>query len=52
MNLLKKVTNVPDDGHCGFRAIVGLHDMAVDDYQIIHYQILKELADDGSEHYL
>jgi len=52
MNLLKKVTDVLGDGHCGFRVVADLHDMSVDDYQIIHYQILKELADDGSEHYL
>jgi len=33
--------DVTGDGYCGFRAVAGLHDQFVDDYQIIRYQLLK-----------
>jgi len=45
MNLLKR------RGHCGFRAVVGLHDMFVDDYQITRYQFHKKLIIEETECY-
>ena len=30
---------------------MGLRDMFVDDYQIIHYQLIKELTNEGNYHY-
>ena len=38
-------------GHCGLCAVVGLRDMYVDDYEMIHYQLQKEIMDEESELY-
>jgi len=48
---IEKMVDVAGDGHCGFRAVAGLRNMFVDDYQIICYQLLKELNGENSEHY-
>lgn len=38
---IEKVVDVDSDGHCGFRAVVLLRDMYIDDYQMICYQLQK-----------
>lgn len=48
---IEKMVDVAGDGHYRFRAVVGLRNMYVDDYQIICYQLLKELNSEDSEHY-
>lgn len=45
------MVDVASDGHCRFRAVAGLRNMYVDDYQTICYQLLKELNGEDSEHY-
>lgn len=49
---IEKVVDVAADGHCGFCAVAALRNMYVDDYQIICYQILKELNGEDDERYL
>lgn len=44
--------DVEGDGHCELCTIADLRDMSVDDYQTIHYQLLKKLEGDDSESYL
>ena len=39
-----KVTDVPGDGHCGFRAVAVLRNLTVDDHQIVRYNLYKELV--------
>jgi hypothetical protein len=46
---IEKVADVVGDGYCGFHAVVGLGD--VDDYQMICYQLQKELIGEESECY-
>jgi len=49
---IEKATNGAGDGHCGFRVVASIHDMYFDDYQIIDYQLLKELTGNNNECYL
>jgi len=37
--------DVAGDGHCGFRAFVGLRNLIVDDHQMICYQLHKEFIE-------
>lgn len=48
---IEKVIDVAGDCHCALCAVAGLHDISVDDYQIIRYQLLKDLTCDDSESY-
>jgi len=48
---IEKLVEVFGDGHCGFRSVADLRDMCFDDYQMIHYQLLKELTSKDSERY-
>jgi len=43
-DFIQKVTDVPSDGHCGFRAVAVLRNLTVDDHQIIWYNHYKELV--------
>jgi len=49
---IEKVVDVAYDGHCELCVVRGLHDMFVDDYHIIQYQLLKEMIDDDNDRYL
>jgi len=51
MNLLKKVVDVVGDGHCCFHVVTGLGNMSVDDYQMIGYQLIKELISEDIDCY-
>jgi len=46
---IEKLVDVVGDGYCGFRTVVGLR--VVDDYQMICYQLQKELTGEESECY-
>jgi len=43
-DFIEKVNDVPSYGHCGFRAVAVLHNLTVDDHQIIRYHLYKELT--------
>jgi len=43
-DFIEKVTDVPDDGHCGFRAVAVLCNSTVDDHKIVWYNLYKELV--------
>jgi hypothetical protein len=49
---IEKGADVAGNGHFGFHVVAGQRDISVDDYQIICYQLLKELTGDGSKRYL
>lgn len=40
---IEKVTDVPGDGHCGFRAVAVLRNLTVDDHVLVRYNLYKEL---------
>jgi len=40
----EKVVDVAGCGHCGFCIVACLRDMYADHYQIVYYQLLKELT--------
>lgn len=48
---IENAVDVTGDGHCGFHTIAGLRDMIVDDYQMIHFQLQKELNNEEIECY-
>jgi len=48
---IENVVDVTDDGHCEFHTVTCLRDMTVDDYQMIHYQLQKELNSEEIECY-
>ena len=50
-DFIQKVTDVPDDGHCGFRAVAVLRNLIVDDHQIVRYNLYKELVIVGNARY-
>jgi len=43
-DFIEKITDVPGDGHCGFRAVEVLRNLIVDDHQIVWYNLYKELV--------
>ena len=43
-DFIEKVTDVLGNGHCGFRAVAVLHNLTVDDHQIICYHLYKEFV--------
>jgi len=43
-DFIQKVEEIPGDGHCGFRAVAVLHNLTVDDHQLIWYHHYKELV--------
>jgi hypothetical protein len=50
-DFIEKVTDVPDDGHCGFRAVVVLPNLTVDDHTIVWYNLYKDLLGVENAHY-
>ncbi|KEH34242.1 hypothetical protein MTR_3g463560 [Medicago truncatula] len=48
---IEKVVDVTCDGHYGFRAIAGLHNLSFDDHQMICYQLHKELIGEENARY-
>jgi len=50
-DFIEKVVDVAGDGHCGFRAIAGLCNLSLEDHQMIHYQLHKEVISEGNARY-
>jgi len=47
-DFIEKVVDIAGDGHCGFRAVAALHNWSLDNHQMIHYQLYKELISEGN----